>query len=509
VSPPLPLPVPNLVRICALAVPPFSTPPLLFERLRVPGLVGLLVAGALVGPNGSMLMILVTCIVGPWTVEKYGRRVALGEERKPYEPAEAPQRILIPMSNPATAEALLDLAFLMRESGSREPLYPLTVVPGAGETVEAQVANAEKLLGQAVIYAAGAEVPVVPLTRVDFNFASGIARGIAETRSSLVIIGWDARRSAQRWIFGSVLDQLLEQTRQLVLVTRLGHPLNTTKQLVLVIPPGAGRAPGFEGALRVIKTLAVRLGAPIAALAVNSDPAVYVERLGGTPPVPFEVDAVRGWEALMQEFERRLGPDDLTVVVSARRGSPAWHRELRRLPGQLARLRSSSFVIVHPSEPEPTLRGQPPLPARLERLDLRHVVVDLPRMPLRDALRRLLHSAFGDNMKRLEELTEVLVRQEHGYPAEILPGVVLPHARVADLSRSLLFLGTSRAGVEHPAGRPAHLIFLLLSPADQPQEHLRGMAEIATFVSNPERLDELLRCRSAEQLFQLLQAHHD
>jgi hypothetical protein len=72
------------------------------------------------------------------------------------------------------------------------------------------------MLGHAVIYAAGADVPVVPLTRVDRNIPTGITRGIAETRSSVVIIGWDARRTTQTRIFGTVLDQLLEQTRQLV-----------------------------------------------------------------------------------------------------------------------------------------------------------------------------------------------------------------------------------------------------------------------------------------------------
>jgi Kef-type K+ transport system membrane component KefB len=36
--------------------------------------------------NGVILMILVTCVVSPLVVEKYGRRIALQEERRPYEP---------------------------------------------------------------------------------------------------------------------------------------------------------------------------------------------------------------------------------------------------------------------------------------------------------------------------------------------------------------------------------------------------------------------------------------
>jgi Kef-type K+ transport system membrane component KefB len=37
--------------------------------------------------NGAIMMIIVTCLLGPWLVEKYGRRVALQEEQKPYDPA--------------------------------------------------------------------------------------------------------------------------------------------------------------------------------------------------------------------------------------------------------------------------------------------------------------------------------------------------------------------------------------------------------------------------------------
>lgn len=79
--------------------------------------------------NETILTILVTCILGPWVVERFGRRLALEEERRPYEPGAAPQRVLVPMANPATADALMGFALAIREPASREPVYPLTVVP--------------------------------------------------------------------------------------------------------------------------------------------------------------------------------------------------------------------------------------------------------------------------------------------------------------------------------------------------------------------------------------------
>jgi Kef-type K+ transport system membrane component KefB/mannitol/fructose-specific phosphotransferase system IIA component (Ntr-type) len=459
--------------------------------------------------NGSILMILVTCVVGPWAVERYGRSVAMQEEGKSYERAEAPQRILIPMSNPATAEALLDLALLVREPGSAEPLHPLTVVPGRGESVEAQVANAEKLLGHAVIYAAGAEVPVLPLTRVDFNFASGIARGVAETRSSVVVIGWDARRSAQQWIFGSVLDQLLEEMRQAMLVARITRPLNTTRGITLIVPPGAERVAGFVGAARLVRRMAARLGAPLHCVVVGTDPEPYRAAVAGAGPGgPVTGEAVDHWEWLLPTLERRVTSAELVVVLSSRRGGVSWHRELEKLPEQLVQLRSDSFIIVYPSEAETLTRGEPGALVGLESLDARRAVFGLPRMPLRGALQTLLHTEFPGDLKRLHTLTDTLLEQEDEYSTELLPGVLVPHLRVGDLARPLLFLGTSREGIEHPSGNVVHLILVLLSPADQHQEHLRQLAAIASFVGSPERSAEILRCRSAKDLFRLFDGPH-
>src|SRR5690348_13775448 len=50
------LPVTDPVLIFALAMLVFVGAPVLFERLRVPGVIGLIVAGAVVGPNALYLL---------------------------------------------------------------------------------------------------------------------------------------------------------------------------------------------------------------------------------------------------------------------------------------------------------------------------------------------------------------------------------------------------------------------------------------------------------------------
>jgi Kef-type K+ transport system membrane component KefB/mannitol/fructose-specific phosphotransferase system IIA component (Ntr-type) len=443
--------------------------------------------------NGIVLTILVTSLAGPWLVEHFGRNVALQEEQKPYEPREAPPRILIPIANPATEEALLDLAILLRGSGSSEPLHPLIVVPEAMDASEAQVAEAERVLTHAVIYAAGAEVPVVPLTRVDQNIPAGIVRGIAETRSSTVVIGWDGGRSPVGGIFGSVLDQLLVQTKAMVVVAKLGHALNVSKRLVLILPPLIYRHPGFFDAARGVKAIASQLGAPILGLGIDEEP----ERLDPLfepirPAASVQFERVDGWGQLFAELRDRVRPDDLVVVLSARRGTLPWHPKLERLPSQLARLLPESFLMFYPSEAD-TPRREPVAQNVLPRgLQPDRITFDLPKTGFQEALRTILSAAI-DDPARLEKVVAALVEGEREFSTEVRPGVVVPHARVQGIAEPVLFLGTCPEGIEFPQARDAaNLIFVLLSPADRPQEHLRSLAEIARLVSREEYVQELL-----------------
>lgn len=450
--------------------------------------------------NGVIVMILVTGLVGPMLVERSGRRVALREERTPYDPGAAPERILVPVAHPATAEALLDLAIALRGRKSEEPLHPLTVVrTGAGDATE-MVAEAEKLLGHAVMHAAAADVPAVPLTRLDPNYATGILRGIAETRSSTVIVGWDGSRSVPTSIFGSVLDQLLSQSQQLVMVSRLGHPLNTTRRLVVVFPPGIDHHPGILRAVQATKRLASELDAVLHCLVIADEPARYEAICASTPPkVPITFQGVPGWSSVLSALREIVKPDDLVVVLSARRGTLGWHRALDRMPGYLADLVPESFIMLYPSEQQAAPAARPEDAGQKVVPD--HVVFDLVAGSGRDAVAQLLRGGFAHDAQRLARLARILGQRDTTSPPEITPGVVIPHARVDELERPMLLLGIAPDGIDFEGvEEPVRLVFLLLSPREHTGEHLRYLANVARLVSNPERVRELTRCRSREEL---------
>jgi Kef-type K+ transport system membrane component KefB/nucleotide-binding universal stress UspA family protein len=309
--------------------------------------------------NAVIIMILATCIVGPYFVEKYGRKLALKEELKPSEKKQGPERILIPLSNPSTMESLLDLSFMIKQSNTEDqPLYPLTVVTKDVRTAQDEVAKAEKMLGHALMYASGAEIPVRVITKVDHSITGGIIRAIAEERINTVVIEWDAERNVN-WLFGSILDRLIDHTNQTLLVTKLAHPLNTTKRVVLIIPYGADHKPGFIDALERIKMLTSKLNASLLVFVIRDSIIGYEKYMKEIKPEPkATVKRIEQWDDLENVYTSELKEDDLVVVISARKGTIAWHPRLELLPKKLAVIKPESFIILYPTEErEIDLRG--------------------------------------------------------------------------------------------------------------------------------------------------------
>jgi mannitol/fructose-specific phosphotransferase system IIA component (Ntr-type) len=96
--------------------------------------------------------------------------------------------------------------------------------------------------------------------------------------------------------------------------------------------------------------------------------------------------------------------------------------------------------------------------------------------------------AVGDLLERLHRVDDgfdvevtrsaVMAREASG-STELVPGVALPHARLAGLSRPRIAIGVSRAGIAFSSGQPpVHVIVLVLTPLDEPGAYLRILAAL-------------------------------
>jgi len=119
-----------------------------------------------------------------------------------------------------------------------------------------------------------------------------------------------------------------------------------------------------------------------------------------------------------------------------------------------------------------------------------------------DMLKGLTASLNDEEIKRLHH---ELVDREAEFTSLIGYGIALPHTYSSKVDTTRLMV----AKVDPPVpcqhtGDPIALVFLLLSPVNQPVEHLNLISKIAKFVMKEEQRKAMLRAKTSKELFNTL-----
>ena len=463
--------------------------------------------------NAVVLLIVVSCLVGPSLTRAAGRRVARADAERPFDPAEAPERILVPLANPETAEELMELALLLRSPKSEEPVFPIAVARG-GHDEEQHVAMAERLMERATLHAASASVPCQPTVRIDDNPIAGLVRGARELRASEIVAGWTGRPSPGAVVFGGVLDGLLDESRAMVIVSRLERPLASAKRLVVAVPPGLVREAGFARAARSMKVLAAQKGLRMIVLVPDEDALAVEDAFAATQPQAkvARIHPLTEWGALVATLDEIVATGDVLALLSVRRGAVAWRPALHRLPRVLARrFASLDLLTVYLSEAEvaayvadavtPGGGADLTLPAA-------HVALDLPSGDAAMLLRRILYGGFLDHPSVAVRLADAFAAHPDDDAPEIMPGVVFYHAHTREVEQPQVFVGVCPGGtpLPHTSG-PAHVLLVLLAPVGMaPDAYLRALAVTAQLVRSEATVDALVEAETPEAAAALLLA---
>lgn len=429
--------------------------------------------------NGSILMILVSCVVGAWATQRFGRQVAL--ESVPVRSGSVTgDRILLPLSSSDTAASLIELACAMRPEDSKSPLYPLNVALD-GPDVEQHLAVGETLLEAAVVHAVAADVPVEALTRVDVNRAGGIIRAIREKRVHTVILGWQRSERGVSLFFQNLLDQVLELTPTQLYATRLPHPVNTTTRLMVLLPPQVEHQAGFSATIQQTRQMATKLGAELW-LFGNTEMQQTLSSLPEAEILMAHFHRYTEWREWPTWLADQVRESDLLVMAQARRGSAAWHPRLERSLQQLdAAYPRHNLLIAYPAQIEAD-PSTPPANAD-EAAPIQHIL-KLPATTSVEGMidplaARMTPAAATPIANALRELD----------PLELQEGVFLLHTHTLHVEGTVTGLAFSEP--DEPDA-PVRYVFALLSAKNLPPEaHLKALAAIARLVRSPEQLAQL------------------
>lgn len=304
--------------------------------------------------NGTIILVLLTCLVSSFVTENASRKLAIIEADKMPEMADEPERILMPIANPDKMEALLDFAVMIKDAKSVAPIYPLAIVQDDEEAKE-RIHISQRMMEKAILHAAVTESEVKVVTRVDLNIADGIARATKELLISDVILAWsDKTSTTDRFfgtIFGTTTDNVLNSVWETIYVCSFIHPLNTSRKLVLILPKNAEYELGFSHYMKKIIQLGKQAGSNIVIYCgINTKQTVQEYILQTKASVQAEFRELENLDDFLI-ISRRISRDDLLVVVSARKGTLSYQPYLENVPGRLNRhFRDNNVILVYPEQ---------------------------------------------------------------------------------------------------------------------------------------------------------------
>ncbi|MCU0730227.1 MAG: cation:proton antiporter [Hyphomonas sp.] len=306
--------------------------------------------------NGAIMMIFVSCILAPIVVQHHGRAVAVAETIAPAEvDLLPPRRILVGCSNQAISARLAELAILLRDTRSSEPVHLLRILPDGFSGAAAETAAQDSLAGVAALLAA-AEIHTESRVRSAISVGTGLLAARQETGATDLLIGWPDSGATNQLLLGSLIQQLLRDRYFSLFVARLQAAPQSTKRIVLALPTHAEHEDGFLEAILLLRHLAGQLGAPIHVLTERRASAAmqdFFRDFELSENVKFHT--IDSWSKLPRGLGRGTQTDDLVVVYGVRRGGLSWSPGDDALPGKLAAaLPSTSLLFFYPAEVAPS-----------------------------------------------------------------------------------------------------------------------------------------------------------
>ncbi len=304
--------------------------------------------------NGTVLVILVTCAIAPIVTSGAAARIKIkmmeqGDEEEIGN--DGPHNVLIPVSNPITAQSLVELALFMRgrkRGNSVRNLYALHVRNDNSNSSKAIGRNSLDLARQAAI---SVDTDLTPIERYDLNTVTGVVNTIEERDVTEVVLGMHRKNTVIDSFLGSKIEQLLKMTNRMVIISRCYIPLNTLTRIVVYVPEKAQFETGFRRWVVALGNLASEVGCrlifccsgdvrPLIAGVLRS------ERIGVRDE--YRVLEDRGDFVLLAN---RVLDDDLFVIVGARVNSVSYSSEMADMPAFLQRyFAGNNLVIIYPEQ---------------------------------------------------------------------------------------------------------------------------------------------------------------
>ena len=296
--------------------------------------------------NGTILLILVTCIVSSIVADRASRKLVVsGDQLAKPAPLDS-KKTLLALANPAAVDKLMDLALLVRKENSQIPLSAITVVLDEDKKLQER---GTKVLDLAANIAASVGVPLLTKVRLTTNLAHGIIHEVKENDYRELVMGFHQKETANDSFLGGVLPEVLNGINCQVVMARMNIPLNTVRTIHITVPAKAEFEAGFAYWVEETARMASGLGCRIMYHGHPDTMNKIQMMLKEYDPVDahfFETDGGND----LKRLASIIHDDHLLIIVSARKGSISYRPSLDHIFVQLQRdYQNTSVLLIYPN----------------------------------------------------------------------------------------------------------------------------------------------------------------
>lgn len=207
--------------------------------------------------SATILIVLFSCITSNIVTERGASRLHLRELKK--KPEQYKEKILVILSNPETTRTLMETVIALRQPKNSLETVGLHITIN-GEHAGKYMQAGKKDLEMAARIAATADIPFITQNRIGNNIIDSIIHSSEEYEISYIILGLTAKENINRKYYYDFIQQLVSKTRLQVVFSRLSIPLNTIRQIVVLVAGQPIVDKGLKNCIESVNRLSSAIG---------------------------------------------------------------------------------------------------------------------------------------------------------------------------------------------------------------------------------------------------------
>lgn len=304
--------------------------------------------------NGTILLILVTCMTASFVTENAGKRLLREIAEKGADDTNETrlrnQHLLLAINEFKGNENLLDFSMLITDRKVINPISVVSVVPN-DDAAEKLIRSSRRALEDIVKHFSGADSKVNAIATIDHNLSSGIARVSKELVADIVVINDSKKMNLLKRIVGDDRDHLLDVCDKTIFFCQLEKPSIVYTKIVVVCPKLAELEMSFslwvERVLRLSNELNLKIELYATTLTFDKwDKIAKANKIGHDTKL-FEIEELDDFFL----FRTQNPENELLVFCSARNGAVSYVSGLDSFYGKLEKaFPDTDSILIYPSQ---------------------------------------------------------------------------------------------------------------------------------------------------------------